>query len=39
MKVTTDPVDVLLAMNFSYWLFKDRQSLLNYFKRVYDSLV
>jgi hypothetical protein len=38
MAVTTEPVDVLLAMNFSYWLFQDRSTMVQYFKRVYDSL-
>ena len=38
MTVKTDPVDAVLAMNFSYWLFKDRQTLIQYFKRVYESL-
>ena len=38
MSVTTEPVDVVLAMNFSYWLFKDRQSMVAYFRRVYDGL-
>ncbi len=39
MTVATEPMDTILAMNFSYWLFQDRTSLLAYFKRVYDSLV
>ena len=33
------PVDTVLAMNFSYWLFKERAALLQYFRRVHDSLV
>jgi len=39
MKAKTDPVDVVLAMNFSYWLFKSRETLCRYFRRVYDGLV
>ncbi|MDF1809851.1 MAG: class I SAM-dependent methyltransferase [Phycisphaerales bacterium] len=31
-------VDCVLAMNFSYWLFKTRDDLRNYFKIVRDSL-
>ncbi len=33
------PVDVVLAMNFSYWIFKQRRLMIRYFKSVYDSLV
>ena len=31
-------VDVVLAMNFSYWIFQTRQGLRDYFKSVLDSL-
>jgi cyclopropane fatty-acyl-phospholipid synthase-like methyltransferase len=34
----TEPVDVALAMNFSYWLFKERQELKQYFSRVREAL-
>lgn len=34
LKVDTDPVDVISAMNFSYWLLKERKVLLRYFRRV-----
>ena len=37
--VNCDPVDAVLAMNFSYWIFKDRQRLRRYFENVYDGLV
>ncbi len=30
--------DAILAMNFSYWIFKTRQSLLAYFKSIHESL-
>ena len=33
------PVDMLLAMNFSYWLFKERSDLLRYFKVARKNLV
>ena len=36
--VNTEPVDVLLAMNFSYWLLQDRASLKKYFKSVHAAL-
>lgn len=39
MKVKPEPVDVVLAMNFSYWLFKDRAVMKKYFKKVYNALV
>ena len=34
----TPKVDALLAMNFSYWLFKEREDLVNYFKIARESL-
>ncbi len=36
--VATDPVDIVLAMNFSYWTFKERASLKRYFERVREAL-
>ncbi len=33
-----DPVDILLAMNFSYWLFAAREDLLRYLKRCHANL-
>ena len=39
LRVETDPVDCVLAMNFSYWLFKDRRTMKRYFRRVRDALV
>lgn len=38
MKVRTEPMDIILAMNFSYWIFNDRTTMLEYFRRVRDSL-
>jgi SAM-dependent methyltransferase len=38
LKVKTAPADCILAMNFSYWLFKARPSLRRYFKRVRRGL-
>jgi hypothetical protein len=38
IEVVTPPQDVVLAMNFSYWLFKDRARLREYFARVHASL-
>lgn len=37
--VKNDPVDIVLAMNFSYWIFKDRDLLRRYFQNVYQGLV
>lgn len=37
-KVNTEPVDAVLAMNFSYWLFKERSKLLSYFRSLRDAL-
>ena len=38
LKVTTPQQDVILAMNFSYWLFKERKILLAYFRKVRKNL-
>jgi len=34
-----DPVDCILAMNFSYWILKERATLKKYFKKLYNDLV
>jgi len=39
MTVKTDKVDAALAMNFSYWIFEDRQTMIKYFKKIYKTLV
>jgi cyclopropane fatty-acyl-phospholipid synthase-like methyltransferase len=39
MEVQSDPSDVIVAMNFSYWLLKERHQLRQYFSRVRDALV
>lgn len=36
--VKTEPVDCVLAMNFSYWYFKTRTALRNYFEKVHAGL-
>ena len=33
-----EPMDVVLAMNFSYWIFKDRDAMVRYFRHVHDCL-
>ncbi len=38
LSIKTDPVDLLLAMNFSYQIFKDRKTLRSYFKNVLKGL-
>jgi SAM-dependent methyltransferase len=38
LHVKTPPVDAVLAMNFSYWLFTTRDSLRAYFKAVRNAL-
>jgi cyclopropane fatty-acyl-phospholipid synthase-like methyltransferase len=38
LTIETNPVDTILAMNFSYQIFKTRMGLLSYFCRVYKSL-
>jgi len=39
LRARTEQVDVVSAMNFSYWLFDDRATLKRYFKRVRRALV
>jgi len=36
--VNTPPQDIVLAMNFSYWIFKDRARLRDYYAKVRASL-
>jgi hypothetical protein len=38
LEVDTPGIDCVAAMNFSYFIFKDRATLVRYFKRVYESL-
>lgn len=38
LEVETEPVDIVLAMNFSYWIFKERDLLRRYFRHVYEGL-
>lgn len=37
-KVRCEPVDAALALNFSYWVFKSRQDMGQYFRRVRQGL-
>lgn len=39
LKVKTAPVDVVQALNFSYWLFQERATMLKYFRKVRKALV
>lgn len=38
LTASTGPVEIVLAMNFSYWLFKKRAELLRYFRAVHSTL-
>ena len=38
LDVETPAVDVLTAFNFSYWVFKERETLLSYFRIAFDAL-
>ena len=38
LKADAPPVDVAMAMNFSYFIFKNRATMRKYFKRVYKGL-
>lgn len=37
-RVAVEPVDVVGAFNFSYWVFRKRGEMLDYFRCVYDRL-
>lgn len=39
INATTDKVDMVLAMNFSYWVFRKRLDMIRYFRIVYNNLV
>ncbi len=39
LEVQTPPVDAVLAMNFSYYLFRTREAMKNYFVKVREALV
>jgi len=38
LNADTEPVDALCAMNFSYWLFKERKALKRYLQRARSAL-
>ncbi len=38
MRARTEPVDIVLAMNFSYWVFRDRAGMKRYFRNVCAGL-
>lgn len=38
-KVASPPQDIVLAMNFSYWIFFERRALRDYFRKVRRALV
>jgi SAM-dependent methyltransferase len=39
LEVETEPMDCILATNFSYYTFKSRRTMKRYFRRVRDALV
>ncbi|MEW8507776.1 MAG: class I SAM-dependent methyltransferase [Candidatus Thiodiazotropha sp.] len=38
LSVETEPMEIISAMNFSYWLFKEREQLKSYFQQVHRQL-
>jgi SAM-dependent methyltransferase len=36
--VVTPQVDILVAFNFSYWIFEERAQMISYMRRCYDAL-
>jgi len=39
LSVKTDPVDTVIALNFSYWIFEQREKMRTYFERIRETLV
>ncbi|MEX2525752.1 MAG: class I SAM-dependent methyltransferase [Gammaproteobacteria bacterium] len=39
MNARPEPVDIVLAMNFSYWMFKTRERMKEYFEKIHAGLV
>ena len=39
LNIVNDPVDIVLAMNFSYWIFKERKLMIEYYKKIRNALV
>ena len=37
--VETPDVDIVAAFNFSYWIFEERQQMIDYMRRCYDALI
>ena len=38
LQARTEPVDMVLAMNFSYWVMKTREDMIRYFRSVHAGL-
>ena len=38
MRIASGDMDIVLALNFSYWVFRERQTMLRYFRRVHAAL-
>ena len=38
LTVKTPRVDILMAQNYSYWVFKERRAMLDYFRRAHEAL-
>jgi len=38
LEVVTDPADLVVALNFSYWVFKERAVMRRYFERAREAL-
>jgi len=38
LRVAPETMDLVLALNFSYWVFRERRTMLRYFRRVHAAL-
>jgi len=38
VRVAPETMDIVMALNFSYWVFRDRRTMVRYFRRVHAAL-
>ena len=38
LRITPETMDIVVALNFSYWVFRDRRTMVRYFRRVHAAL-
>ena len=38
LRIAPEAMDIVMALNFSYWVFRDRRTMVRYFRRVHATL-